>query len=275
MKDLYNLTKSALIDIENQGNYPATLELEAADALPYQLSGTVKDSVGDTAIANAYVAVYDTAGAFLAGDYADDSGEYAVELDAGTGYEAIASATGFVSSAPFTFSITDQSIFQEFTLTAFSDTDRVIYGKILEPDGTTTVDGARIDVIDDTGVVVATTMSIPDGEYSVPNLALGTYSLVVAKAGYNTRRVSVTIAAGSTLVETDVQLTAFSEPTGSTVSGYITQTDDTAIANAWVGLYTSPGEALLETTATNAEGFYSFEDVPNGDFVVKSKVVGQ
>ncbi len=275
MKDLFVLKNSDELNVTTQGNYPASLTLTEAGDQPYQLSGTVTNAAGGAALPGAYVAVYDSTGAFVAGDYVDDGGEYAVELPVGTNYEAVASATGFAPADSFTFSITDTSVTNDFTLTAYTDEDRVIYGKVFEPDGTTAVGGARIDVVDSTGTVVATTASIADGEYAVPDLALGDYSLVVSKAGYNIERQAVSITAGSTLVEADVTLTAFTEPTGSTISGFITRADTTGIANAWVGLYSSPLEALEQTTTTNADGYYCFENLPAADYVVKAKAVEQ
>lgn len=275
MRDTFVLNNSTPITIGAQGNYPVSLDLIEAGDMPYQLSGTVKNTADDTPIENAYVGVYDSTGAFIAGDYTDINGEYAVALAAGTGYKAIASIEGYAPSDSFTFSISDQGVVHDFTLTAYSDVDRVIFGIITESVGSTAVEGARITVFDDLGAEVATTISILDGEYSAPYLSVGEFTMVVSKTGYSTQRIAVTITAGAPLVERDVVLEARNEPTGSSVSGYITEVDETAIANAWVGLYSSPDDMLQETTTTNADGYYCFEDVPAGSFVVKSKAVEQ
>lgn len=275
MRDLYALNKSPEINVETQTDYPASLQLTQASDLPYRLSGIVQNADGNTPIPNAFVAVYGSDGTYLAGDYADAGGEYSVTLDVGDNYKAIASASGFASSAPYTFSIVDTDMAQNFTLTAFSDEDRVIYGVVTESDGTTAIGDARIDVINSAGDVVASTVTIADGEYSVPDLALDTYSLVVSKPGFNTARDSVIIALGNTFVQKDKQLSARTEPTGSTISGYITQSDTTAIANAWVGLYTATDDLLQQTTSTNAQGYYCFEDVAENTYMVKSKAVEQ
>ncbi len=275
MRDLFDLNKSTVINIETQDNYSASFELTAAGDLPFQLVGTVKDTTSSAPIANAYVAVYNEAGDFAAGDYADANGEYAVNLAEEDNYKAIASAAGFAPSEPYTFNIAGQSVSHHFTLTAYSDQDRVIYGKIVETVTAAPIGGARIDAVNSAGDVVATTISIPDGEYSVPYLEMDTYSLIVSKAGYNTKRESVTIELGNTLVEINVELSENTEPTGSTISGYITHDVGTAVPNAWVGLYLLPDEELIQTTSTNDEGYYCFDNVAPGDYVVKSKAVEQ
>lgn len=277
MRDSFELEKGSIIDIQAQDNYSSSLPLNAADNLPVQFAGSVKNAAGDVAIANAYVAVYDENDDFFLGSYADENGNFSIPfVSAVTAYKAVASAAGFVPSAPFTLTISDEDIIHDFTLNALTDEDKVVYGQVFLDDGTTPVEGARIDLIDENEAVVASTMSIADGEYAVPYLSYGDYTMTVTKAGYNAARENITLIAGTSLVQRNVLLSVHDVPSGSTVSGYITNEDGGApIANAWVGLYSTTGDALEKTTTTNSEGYYCFENVLNGTYYIKSKAVVQ
>lgn len=274
MRDLFDLNRSPVINVTDGSFNSASLELDRSDPLPYQFTGTVTNSVGGALIANAFVAVYDATGTFIAGDYTDANGAFAIDLPDATGYEAFASAVGFSASATHVFDIQGTSVSFDFSLAAYTDTDRVVYGKIFDDGGLNPISGARVDVVSDAGVVVASTTTIADGEYSVPNLEEGDYSLVVSMTGYNIARVDFTIAAPDLLlVEENVSLITHEDPTTSTISGIISDSDGAGIADAWVGLYSSPAEALLKTTSTNSDGYYSFEAVENGAFLIKSKAI--
>lgn len=270
--DSYGLKYSPAITIMGSEKNTTSLELQEAQNLPLQLSGFIYSlALGGAVIANALVSVYDLSDKPVASAYTDDSGYYFITaLEAGD-YKVVATANRFYPADPARITLETNPLEQDFMLQPNINTDRVIYGVIFGSTGA--LNGARIDVIDDAGNIIASTFSIDDGEYSVPLLQNGVYSIVISAADYSASKVTDIILSDETpLVGKNVKLTAYVPPVEpATISGYITN-KTVAIANAWVGLYRDC-EILVASTTTTVDGYYSFSDVAPGCYVVKAKAL--
>ncbi|MCI0545526.1 MAG: type II secretion system protein GspG [Actinobacteria bacterium] len=70
---------------------------------------------------------------------------------------------------------------------------------------------------------------------------------------------------GGTGVDEDVTLEILKAETTATVNGYATDATDTPLVNAEVSIhYPEDGVLTLDTTTTDANGFYQFADIPFG-----------
>lgn len=112
-----------------------------------------------------------------------------------------------------------------------------------------------------------------NGDYTLSNVLAGDYVIRAADRGYlpNTS-ASFTIAAGDNTAPT-VQLTAL---VYGTVTGQVTDTSGNPLANAVVRLHPASGAMLSHQASrllavTDANGNYTLNDVPAGDYVVAAR----
>ncbi|MEM1484321.1 carboxypeptidase-like regulatory domain-containing protein [Oscillospiraceae bacterium PP1C4] len=272
--DSYALNYSPVITITGTEDNTTSLPLQAASDLPLQLSGFVySTTLGGTAVPNAFVSVYDTSDVLVANAFTDSSGYYSITTLTAGSYQITASKSGFTAATLASVTLTTDPVEQNIVIQPYSGTDRVIYG-IVTGTGSLAIGGARVDIIDSLGAVVASTLSIADGEYSVNNLSAGTYTVVTAATGYAANSSIAVVSDTTPLVNIDVALTAYTPPAEkATISGFITNASSAPIPNAWVGLYTSDTKTLIATTSTTADGYYVFTGIEPGTYVVESKAV--
>jgi hypothetical protein len=109
----------------------------------------------------------------------------------------------------------------------------------------------------------ASTTSGPDGHYSIL-LPVGTYDVTASAFGYVTQTANgVAITDGGTTTR-DFPL----DPAPShTVSGHVRDSDLNPLANATVTILGTP----IPPATTDANGFYSFASVPEGEYDVRAE----
>lgn len=271
--DSYELKYSPVINITGTEENTTSLELKEAQNLPLQLSGFVYNSaLGGIVIANAFVSVYDMSDNPVASAYTDGSGYYSITTLTDGDYQIAASANRFYPCDPVSITLGAEPVEKYLMLQPYINADRVIYG-VITGTNMSLVDGARINLIDSAGNIIASTFSIDNGEYSFPSLKNGEYAIVVSAAGYSAGSVTnIIISDEIPLANKDVKLIAYTPPVESaTISGFITNLTE-PIANAWVGLYCDC-ETLIDTTVTTNEGYYIFSNVTPGYYVVKAKAL--
>lgn len=277
VNDSYDLNYSEPVTLTDSEDETADLELFSSDLLPLELFGYVYSTTkGGAVIANAYVTVYDEFDAPVTTAYTDASGYYAVTTLSAGDYKVGVSAKGYTASELAPVTLDDVPVQQDIVLQPYSDTDRVIYGIITDAVTTDPILGARIDVVNSIGAVVASTTSIGNGGYAVYGLDDDDYTVIASVSGYSAESGTATISGATPFVEVDLAFTAYYTPlaVSGTISGFITDTSSDPIKNAWVGLYSESAgfETLVASTSTSASGYYIFEDVAPGDYVVKAKM---
>ena len=144
--------------------------------------------------------------------------------------------------------------------------------------GITPVAGAKINLSNLTGTVIASTYSAADGEFVFYDVEDGVYSLTASADGYfASAPVAVTILGGST-ANVSLAMVVDGRTYNGTVSGIIRDIAGAPVANCFVGLYavTEVGgiqtETLLAATRTNSEGKYLFGGVLAGTYMIKAKL---
>ena len=136
--------------------------------------------------------------------------------------------------------------------------------------------GAKITLLNNLGVAVASTYTVDDGEFAFYDLADGVYSLLSTAEGYlSTAPMTVTITGGS-IANVFMTMEVDSRTYHGTVSGIIRDSNGNAVAGCFVGLYLAATadtkETLIATTKTNSTGKYLFGGVTAGQYVVKAKM---
>ena len=123
-------------------------------------------------------------------------------------------------------------------------------------------------------MLVSSTSTIVDGEYTIDQIDDGSYSLSFDKVGYQTAEINDIVLSNSAKFDASTILTNTVGAINSTVSGVIKTELGVVVPNAFVGLYqiTDNIETLVAVTYTNAEGKYMFGNVLEGEYVVKAKL---
>ena len=104
-----------------------------------------------------------------------------------------------------------------------------------------------------------------DGEYFIPVLTAGNYTLEITKPGYEVETLPVTVTAG-TITELDIELAPVGVLTGS-VAGVVRQA---AIPQG--GVTVSIDGFPLLTTITNAAGSYNLDNIPAGVQTIRAQM---
>jgi len=137
--------------------------------------------------------------------------------------------------------------------------------------------GAALKVFDTNNVPFAHTITGPLGQYTISEVAAGSYRVTAAKAGYLTPDVvSVSILANR---PTTLNIVLLPDPDASlnTLFGKVNQSAPLEpIENAIVNIYSVSEDVrtLVSTTFTNSSGQYLAPYLANGDYVVVANKEG-
>lgn len=270
----YLLNRSPQFSLSTGAENRTDLTLTPNPAVHYSaIVGSVL--AGATPLLNALVKVMTQSGNPLDHQYTNSEGAYiTAQFPAGV-YLLVASAPGYLTSAPVTVNLpADSAAFVDFNLTA--DPRALLnnlYGLVLDQVTGNRLANATVILTDTQGQTLATTLTNSDGQYLLCETENGSYLLSAEKTGYALPvPLSITVTGGQ-LAQTNITLTP-EVVTEGTVQGFIRDPGGNALQGACVGLYAVSGstETLVQTTFTNAEGFYLFGNVLAGNYLVKAKV---
>ncbi|MEZ5039334.1 MAG: SdrD B-like domain-containing protein [Saprospiraceae bacterium] len=185
----------------------------------------------------------------------------------------------------------DAGIYQTASLGDYVWED--LNGNGIQDDGDTGVEGVTVNLKDESGEVIETTTTGPDGSYSFENLDPGTYSVqFVLPSGYQYSPVNIgddaldsdadpaqngmtattTLASGEndpTLDAGIYQTTSLGDYVWEDLNGNGIQDDgDTGVEGVTVNLKDESGE-VIETTTTGPDGSYSFTGLDPGTYSVQ------
>jgi hypothetical protein len=164
----------------------------------------------------------------------------------------------------------DNNVWGEGRLDAFAAVDQSPRGPTGTLAGTVTdastgdpIAGATIHAV---GPSDRTTTTDPSGNYSLL-LPVGTYDVTASAFGYLPETAS-----GVEILEdqTTTQDFALDPAPTHTVSGHVRDGDGAAIEGATVTILGTP----IPPATTDADGFYSFDSVPEGEYDVEAEVSG-
>lgn len=245
------------------------------------VTGTVYDTtlLTGTVVPGATVKVFTTDGTPYAHTITDMDGRYTIsDLPMGIYTIAAVKDGNYLSKEiPLTISSTLPVTINLILTNNESITKNIVYGIVDDNLTNSPIDNVTVSlykIVDGEKILVSTTTSIADGEFTIDKIEAGTYSLSFSKTGYQTVEVNNVVLTGSTKFDASTTLTSTIGTINSTVSGMIKNELGIAVANAYVGLYKIEDgkETLVAVTYTNIDGKYMFGNVVEGNYVVKSKL---
>ncbi len=253
---------------------------------------TNNDNTGDTPLENVTVQLLSNSGTVIATTTTDVNGDYIfTNLEAGnygvrqinlTGYSDVSDTSGLLKDSIISVTLTPG---QDSTGNNFVDEQFAsISGTVTEDtnnddSGDTNLANVTVELLDNTGAVIATTTTDTNGDYSFADVLPGDYTIrqtnltdyldVKDTDANNDSQISITLTAGQNSTGND-----FVDEQASSISGTVTEdTDDdnngdNPLENITVELLDS-GNNVIATTTTDANGDYSFDDLPAGDYTVR------
>jgi uncharacterized protein YfaS (alpha-2-macroglobulin family) len=220
--------------------------------------GIVED---DTApVAQAVVTLADMSGRKIGSAYSDHAGRYRLDTATGGTYLLIASAPGHEPIAALV-AVGDQPVRHDVTLTAAGGLVGTVRlaGTTAAPSGQP-VEGATVTVTDVRGEVLGAVGTAADGSFSLPRLAKGTYTVVVAAAGHRPVATAVTVVQGEP-THHEVEIAA----TGSLHASV--QVLGEPFEGAGLTLLDEAGQVVADAS-TDADGTFSFTDLQPGEYTL-------
>ena len=233
-----------------------TASLRAQDQIAGQIWGIAIAPDGSPA-ANTTVAAD---GASHAQALTDSTGYYNFPSLPFGQYTVTFTSTTYLSPAPqqVTLGLSSKSINVNGQLIAPS----TVSGVVTDPSGNP-IGGVTVQA---DGGASGSTVTAPDGSYTIGMLAIGSYALSYHLSGYvDPPNQTVTVTANGSALTANAQLVA-----GATITGQIHDANGVGIAGATVYL---DGE-LYTTTTTDGAGNYQFTVLPTGSYTVAATASG-
>jgi hypothetical protein len=194
----------------------------------------------------------------------DESGQATLpHLPTGDYTAFIAKADLAETELPFTHGAGSQTI--NLPLAA----GRTVQGEISSGGETTAVSDVELRFVNELSGQVISTFSDADGFYSLNRLSDGDYTVWALRAGFEPTAVTNFSVAGPGPHTLDITMNTM----GVTLRGYMTAADDEPIAGAILTLRHPDGYMLAQTSSA-FNGFYRFDHVPEGAFVLQAVAYG-
>ncbi|HEX5401130.1 MAG TPA: MFS transporter [Pseudonocardiaceae bacterium] len=230
-------------------------------------SGLLHDTIGGTPIAglvrridgspaaDAVLTLINHSGQQVARGTSDVDGRYRMIAPLDGMYVLIASSAGHQPQAS-TLRAAGDPVTMDILLTGTARATGVVRA------GDELVAGATVTLTDPRGEVVGSVGTSTDGTYHFTDLLGGSYTLVVAAAGYRPYAASLAVPDSGDVV-TEVLLSGAARLTGTATGG----PDQRPIRDARVTLVDAGGNVVAMTT-TDDNGGYTFGNLPEGEYTV-------
>jgi hypothetical protein len=233
----------------------APLAMTAAGPGTAPVQGYVRQPDG-AALAGATVTLIDPAGGQAARASSGDDGWYQVAAPTAGTYTLIALAASHQPHASAVHA-GDQPVDLDVLLSGASR----LAGTVRAAATGAPLAGATVSLADPRGEVVAARSTDSHGQYVVADLAPGRYTLALSAPGCQPAAMPVTVADGDATSQ-DAELRA-----GALVHGRARTATGTPVPDARVMLLDGDGN-VAGLAATEVDGGYSFENLPEGDYTV-------
>lgn len=276
IRDIYLLQRSEQFNLGPRQEMTVDLSLEKAPKEPCTvLTGSVVGKCGH--IERATVKVLDRNNKPIAHAVTDHEGTFIFENILPPGeYIVIATAEGYKVSKVYRIMLESRKPISIFIWLEASDYKNLatVYGVVYN-EVNLGLANARILITDydKPEIYEAFTQTNEDGEYLVYGLKPKKYWMSASKEGYFLpQKISFELTPNE-IACVNLFLYPDESSTDGTVSGKIDYSGQ-SISNAVVALYKveERGHFLLATKETNDSGFYLFQNVKPGEYLVKSKV---
>jgi len=226
----------------------------ALPLLPGSISGQVTDATTGTAIGGAIVS-YTVTGTTVSATTNGNGNYNLTNVPPGT-YTLTASAAGYISQSQAVTVVTNATTSQNFSLVILPG---AIAGAVKDSQTGAGIGGASVSYT--AGGITTNATADAGGNYNLPNVPPGTYTVTAAATGYGNQSLPVTVASNATTTQNFSLV-----PQDGTIAGQVTDaTTSVAIPGATVSLVV--GGTTLSATA-DASGNYSLSNIRQGTYAV-------
>lgn len=226
------------------------------------VTGVVTDTNG-VAIRNANVTLSGGVSAGMS-DTTDTRGRYSITRVIPDSYTVGVTATGYVASTGTAIAL-DQGETENLnvTLTSVGSATAGISGLVVNSDAQP-IAGARVAI---TGGPVTGRADTTDasGLYELLTLPAGTYTLRASATGFTPQIRTIAIT-GTSAVQLDFTLTEQANQLLGAITGGVTQSDGTAIAD--VSIRVTGGPSTGQSVQSDAQGDFAISDLPEGTYTL-------
>jgi protocatechuate 3,4-dioxygenase beta subunit len=227
----------------------------ALQSSPGFLTGTVTDSATHLAIASVSIDLFQGS-TLVASTTTDANGTYRIDGLSSGSYTARATATLYQAQSLGAILTSGAETTVDFVLAVNPGT---IYGTVMDQSTGQPLPNITVEVFQDT-ILVASTQTDIDGNYSIGSLAPGTYT-VLAKDGYQTQILGATVGAGEHVL---VSFQLLANP--GTINGTVVAASN-PVGGATVDLLQET--TILASTMTSSDGTYTLSGLPPGTYTIR------
>ncbi|SFE27343.1 Carboxypeptidase regulatory-like domain-containing protein [Paenibacillus catalpae] len=254
-------------------DFPVTLAIAETRTLnaalspnPGTVTGTITNAQTGVPLAGVLVEVLDNRNSILSSTFTNAAGNYTIaSLSPATNDRLRISADTFVAQV-IGFSIAAGQT--KVVNAALSPVAGVLTGMITDATTGLPLAGASIRVFTAEGITLQTTSTAADGSYTIPSLAPGSYSIVIAEEGYAGQTIGAMIdAASATTLNASLQQLA------GAVTGRVTDSNTGApIEDAIIRVFLN--NIIVVRVASLEDGTYDIGNLAPGNYFVTIRADG-
>lgn len=244
------------VEVKLQNNSTTKVDLSLVPG-GGSISGTVTDAVSSSPISGATIQIFQGS-TLIAIETTNVSGNYSSpQLAPGT-YTLVATATGYRDQAVGAMVEAGNITIVDFSLSTLPG---AIAGTVTDAVTTNPIQGATVTAYSGS-IAIASADTDASGNYTLPNLAPGEYTLVVLANNYQDQTAGAIVVAGAT---TTVNFAL--DPSPGTIAGTVTRSDTgMTLSGATIRIFQQ--SILIGSTLTDINGAYSFSDLAPGNYIV-------
>ena len=225
---------------------------------PGTIEGIVTDATTTNSISGASVQIFQGT-ALLSSGLTDASGNFSFPNFAPGSYTITVTASNYQTTSISAQVVSDQTTAVAMTLQGNPGT---LSGVVVDSSSSQPVSGVVIDLLQGLNLV-ATTQTDASGQYLLPQLAPGSYTLRATAPNYQVSSQGVIISAGGTPTE-NLSLNILP----STLTGVVIDAETSeVIAGAVVNLL--QGNALITNTLTDVDGNFNLNGLAPGSYSIQ------
>jgi uncharacterized surface anchored protein len=250
---------------------PLTLsagELQVLNAVlqpnPGSVAGTITTAAG-APLAGVLVEALDNRNNILSTTTTSVSGQYAISsLAPATNDRLRISAPGYVTQLIGFQVAAGQTTTVNASLLATAGS---IAGLITDAESGLPIASASIRVFSSEGIALQSTLSDVNGNYAIPSLSPGSYSVVIAANGYASRTVGAYVNSGAiTPISVSLEMLA------GAISGTATDLSGTPLLDVVIRVFHN--NIIVGRVATDETGVYTIGNIAPGNYVVSARTDG-
>ncbi|MEW4224362.1 carboxypeptidase regulatory-like domain-containing protein [Rossellomorea marisflavi] len=226
---------------------------------PGSVSGQVRDAATLLPIQGATVQAIDSQGFVIDAFTTNASGQYTFANLLPGSYTFVFTANGYGSQTKGATVVSNTTTILDAELAQIAGT---LTGTITDP-GSAPIPNATVTIFQN-NVQIASVLTDASGNYTIPGLSPGSYTVSIGALNYSTLTLGTSIVSGQTTV-----LNATLTPNPGTLTGLVTDTGSTPLSGVNITVTTSSGTGtIVATTVTGNDGTYTIPGLAPGNYIV-------